>query len=856
MVRQSSKPLTDSLAIHPETVTTPPPEAEGRWHGFGVTRLYSGLRNGSCSELVRSLNPFYEPLNSQPPTPHITGSAAVNDAQGQISHFLQSTALATRAVVAWANLPPEINNLLGYLANLSVAGRFASDQFNPFTSPAGMVTEPGTDRENATDEWENTKYKTRKASKKPRQKSYKFTTTPQRANPLPNTSLALGALVGLCAVGASSASDSARWHDVANATFLGNICRNKDSCSKNYRLIKDIDGSQLDRPIGTKSQPFKGQLDGRNHSINNLRDCLAGNLAGNGHIFNLRFIKANISKENINSNTLIAAGVVACEMADEAWVSNIQTEHAHIKNKGNNIATAIGVGHVEGGKVTNIHAINCTVEALGELAAAGIGAGYLNKGSVTDTTARYCKVETKGVSTNAGIGAGMSTDGVVINTNAAHCAVATTVNYANAGIGVGYQDRGTVTGTTAVNCTVTTTKDNADAGIGVGENAIGTVTDTIAINCKVKTSGKLAYAGIGAGKHEGGEVTNTIAANCLVSTTEEGASASIGAGYFYETSVANTRAIHSTVRTERASATISGEKNPVMCNVSINGDQKGSVQGCESWRRDCKSWLGNDLCANITSRLSTPTTPGTLASLNGNTKVFIVMATVIFVLVGLAVVICCYYRHKSSANAGRNAPMPGDQPRSGRQRGAPPQDRHRVARQADMRLQPARDHYQPLIFNRGNTRSLPAPPQSRYQQLLFRQGNAAAGGRNPMMGTDNAPVQHSSPESHLYQELEEHECTDHHGEPVANGQAVSATVAANPVANTDNGPISSQERPLSPIYQVLTKETDSDHSHDEPAVVPPADMARGGSSPTTNAGKEPDHGQISDDNPWVAREPR
>ena len=89
------------------------------------------------------------------------------------------------------------------------------------------------------------------------------------------------------------------------------------------RCTKDIDGSQLTQPIGTKTKPFTGQLDGQDHTISNLSQCLVKKLAGNGRINGLRFIGANIT-------STAPAGVAACEMSGDAIVSNIQVERAYL----------------------------------------------------------------------------------------------------------------------------------------------------------------------------------------------------------------------------------------------------------------------------------------------------------------------------------------------------------------------------------------------------------------------------------------------------------------------------------------------------------------------------------------------
>ncbi|MBO9492918.1 hypothetical protein J7438_02260 [Thalassotalea sp. G20_0] len=105
-------------------------------------------------------------------------------------------------------------------------------------------------------------------------------TTTLRAGQLPNMPLALGALASLSFAGASTASGADTTVDVADAETLGKICHDAESCSKKYRLTKDIDGSQLTRPIGNEAHPFTGQLDGQGHTIGKLSQCLVENLEG------------------------------------------------------------------------------------------------------------------------------------------------------------------------------------------------------------------------------------------------------------------------------------------------------------------------------------------------------------------------------------------------------------------------------------------------------------------------------------------------------------------------------------------------------------------------------------------------
>ena len=74
------------------------------------------FRSGTL-ELIRSINPYYDPPNSQQPAPDVSGSTAgidFPDRDGQTSNCLQFTAQVGRALAAYANLPPEINSMLGY----------------------------------------------------------------------------------------------------------------------------------------------------------------------------------------------------------------------------------------------------------------------------------------------------------------------------------------------------------------------------------------------------------------------------------------------------------------------------------------------------------------------------------------------------------------------------------------------------------------------------------------------------------------------------------------------------------------------------------------------------------------------
>ncbi|WBA82109.1 ZmpA/ZmpB/ZmpC family metallo-endopeptidase-related protein [Endozoicomonas sp. GU-1] len=834
MIRQSGvNPV--GMAIDPQPVTTSTTEPEGRWRGWEV--IQSG-----ASAFVRSLHPLYDPLNSHRhlPVQDVADSAAGIDpwgVVGQNNNFHQFTALAGRAIAAYSGMPSEINSLLSYLANLAAVGRFASDQLNAFNACGGSIPEPGTHREKTPDETlENTKGKARKASQNLRHQYDKSAAPTLRASQLPNTPLALGALVGLSAVGAASASAS-DWINVTDAKTLGDICHDaKFPCDKDYRLIDDIDGSQLPRSIGGKYKynGFTGKLDGNYRTIGNLSKCLVKHLSARGRIENLTLSDANI-KTSPDS-----VGVVACEMSDNAMINNIRVERAHVATNKEHVGAAIGVGKVSVGTITNMTALNCKVKTDNTGADAGIGAGSMSDGIVNNTMAVNCTVETKGSSANAGIGAGSQSDkGTVTSTTALNCTVKTENTHANAGIGVGSQsDKGTVTDTTALSCTVKTDNTYADAGIGAGSSTggggtvnntmavnctvetkgtsasagigvgsqrdKGTVTDTTALSCTVKTDNSYADAGIGAGSSTGGGiVNNTMAVNCHVETMGESAYAGIGKGNLYgKASIANTRVFYSTVKSENAAVDIFRGSNPVICNVIVNDEQRSTAKGCDYWQNnDVCGTIAHDLaklkhqidnyCPNTTigpkvqkmtifdpgsATFAAPTPP--MASSSPAVIAFIaIVGTVIFVLVYVAY---RSYSQRSSTNAGRNRAEPMVPPASGHPR-------------AEGQLPtPPRDRYQPVPFRPRNTRPLPAPPRDHYQPLsfrprntrplpappdhyqplTFRQGNTATGDSNPPVGNEKEPA---PPDIPVYLELTEYESIDNHGEPVGRQQIAEAS---------------------------------------------------------------------------------
>ncbi len=352
---------------------------------------------------------------------------------------------------------------------------------------------------------------------------------------LPTVAFALGAMSCLTTAEAQSVIE------VANAETLGKIGRDPSyPLHGHYRQSSDIDGGKLFQSIGNRSHPFTGQYNGQCHTIDNLQRCLVQAMKDGGRVDSLRFTRANI-------NSTETAGVVACEILDNALASNIQVEDAFVATSGEEKFAGIGAGYVSGA-VTNMTVVNGTVTTSGAKAHAGISAGRLEgkNSTVTGTGALNCKVLALGKGVEVGIGAGNVIDGTVNHTMAAHSRVEV-LNEGAAGIGAGNATIGTVAKTTAAYCHVKVLGGPAyrsgNSGIGVGIVWGAKALDTIAVNCHVE-GGRSTNAGIGAGRVRLGTVARVAVVNSKVECLE---SCGIGVGHFRETSLSNVTAVNSTV---------------------------------------------------------------------------------------------------------------------------------------------------------------------------------------------------------------------------------------------------------------------------------------------------------------------
>ena len=518
------------VALNSEPVFNPP--SEGRWVGLGVA-----IRSGMVP-FLRSLDPGHLPPNTRH---QAVNGPAFTLGSAEDSGFLQGVDLAVRLVSPCAGLPEGISNMMGSAISASAAFRFAWDQWAAMSDSAseGELTDcpDKHDKEKAEKAPANARHKSGKTA---------AAATVGRAQ-LPTVAVALGAMACLTPAAAQSVTE------VADAETLGKIGRDPNyPLTGHYRQSSDIDGSALSQSIGNHSHPFTGQYDGQCHTIANLQRCLVQAMKDGGRVDSLRFTGANI-----NSNE--TAGVVACEILDDALASNIQVEDAFVATRGEEKFAGIGAGYVRGA-VTNMTVVNGTVMTSGAKAHAGISAGKLEgkNSTVTGTGALNCKVSVIGERADAGIGAGHVLGGTVNHTMVAHSRVEV-LNLGSAGIGAGNATIGTVAKTTAAYCHVKGIGDGllertGLSGIGVGLATDTDVFDTVAVHCQVEAK-QSDGSGIGVGVSRHGKVARVVSVNSNVSNTGR---AAIGVGVLKSSlkkpgTLDNTTSVNSTVSTKGVS---------------------------------------------------------------------------------------------------------------------------------------------------------------------------------------------------------------------------------------------------------------------------------------------------------------
>ena len=245
--------------------------------------------------------------------------------------------------------------MLGSALSASAALRFAWDQWAAMSDSVSEGELTDRPDKNDKEKVENERQKANKLA---------ATTTTVGGTQLPTVAVALGAMSCLTPAAAQSVIE------VADAETLGKIGRDPTyPLNGTYRQSSDIDGSGLSQSIGNRSHPFTGQYNGQCHTIANLQRCLVQAMKDGGRVDSLRFTGANI-------NSTETAGVVACEILDDALASNIQVEDAVVATSGEEKFAGIGAGYVRGA-VTNMTVVNGTVMTSGAKAHAGISAGKL-----------------------------------------------------------------------------------------------------------------------------------------------------------------------------------------------------------------------------------------------------------------------------------------------------------------------------------------------------------------------------------------------------------------------------------------------------------------------------------------------
>uniref|UniRef100_UPI00214745EA ZmpA/ZmpB/ZmpC family metallo-endopeptidase-related protein n=1 Tax=Endozoicomonas sp. ONNA2 TaxID=2828741 RepID=UPI00214745EA len=586
----------------------------------------------------------------------------------------------------------------------------------------------------------------------------------------------------------------------------------------------------------------------------------------------------------VTNNSHADAGIGAGS-SEKATISYTKAVNCAVNTTKNGAAAGIGAGAmIQGGTISHTTAVYCNVTTSGTNAAAGIGAGLTIRGNVNHTTAVNCNLYTNKNGADAGIGVGDNL-GNVTGTTAKNCTVKTSGIWAYAGIGAGTHDaRGIITNSLAVDCDVSTGGEPSKAGIGAGYvEKKGTITNTKAIDSKVTSS--YPRASISGGKKP---VICNVLVNRRKRNTDGGCRswqdnnfcANIAPGLLTpKCQIVNNLDNPANARpTSPIPETVAR-----IPNTRFSSAAPVTTSPPPTTFMPARSTLPNTtfsspvpvitstpatMPATATAPNTTFSSPGSatlatpipfVASLNATTKAVIAMGTVIVVLLGVISMIACrYYRSSTNANRNREQPIPGGsqlrtegftlpqdhyqslenrQPRPGF-----PRDLYQSLEKRKPRPGFPREHYQHLLFN---LVSLPPAPQTPYQALVYKQASMA--GSTSMDDSEHEPaLHHSPPYDPVYQELSEY-YTDNHDESDAHHQAGAATTDSLLMTNTDYETIPGQIS-YNPVYQVLTEpETDSDHNHDEPAVLVLSGMATGNGRPTTNAYQEYDHDQLSED---------
>ena len=370
--------------------------------------------------------------------------------------------------------------------------------------------------------------------------------------------------------------------------------------SAHYIQTADLNGTELN---GNESLVFNGHYDGRNHSIDGLRNCLFHHLQGT--VKNLHLSDARISGNGQ------PVAVIACTMSEAGAIEQVYLSNCQVSNRGSAPAGLISGERLDiFNRIANAVVHNSTLATRGPDAPAGMVAGKCN-GKTEGIDIHRSRVETHGRRSHAGLGCGTLSN--LLHQMATSCSeVEAHGDNALGGIGAGMSEYGGVGFLTSINSSVSTGGVAAPAGIGTGSVLSGWLVNIDALHGRVATKGAGSSAGGGAGVLDTlGSAHNMTLVDCQVITEGNGADAGVCTG------VKNQLSVASYCTSVNSSASALGENSRV--------DLSGTGQGITLYNKALNTRLngqlydtgdiGNQstLCSGADSRFIQPDCRTTLA---------------------------------------------------------------------------------------------------------------------------------------------------------------------------------------------------------------------------------------------------
>ncbi|WP_257264048.1 hypothetical protein [Endozoicomonas sp. ONNA2] len=220
--------------------------------------------------LLQSLHPGYIPPGQQQSAQPYEGPAfTIGSADGQNGSLLQGIGLGARLVSPYTVLPAEIRTLLEGCVTLSAAARLKDQLGTTIASASGQSRADSSVDGSPT----NDKGKKKKTLQQTPQRTSPLATASTRTGPLPGTSLALGALASLAAVGGSSATTPAHTPTSIPTTGSNATCAADESRCDNgecYYAEHQCDGDNdcSDGSDENCTQADCDRLEGHSHFCN------------------------------------------------------------------------------------------------------------------------------------------------------------------------------------------------------------------------------------------------------------------------------------------------------------------------------------------------------------------------------------------------------------------------------------------------------------------------------------------------------------------------------------------------------------------------------------------------------------